>query len=115
MLTAVEDTPERATARAIAPFVKTSLGDVPVEAVAGDANGLEPNGTRGLPRAAFVRVGELHYNTVRDLKQRVSADIVCCSNSIPIQTSTHVLCSFMAMAISPSITHTHTHTHTDLW
>lgn len=77
VLTAVEDTPERATARAIAPFVKTALGDVPLETVSGDADGLEPNGTRDLPRAAFVRVGELHYNTVRDLKQRVSAAIVC--------------------------------------
>jgi hypothetical protein len=70
----VEDTPEKTIARAIAPFVKTAGGDLPPDTVPvdADAHGLSPNGTRDLPRAAFVRIGEIPHNTVGDLKKRVS-------------------------------------------
>lgn len=70
-VTPVEDTPVNVTARSIANLVTTAIGQLAPDAVVGGADGLSDSGTRDLPRASFVRVGELHFQPVLELKKRV--------------------------------------------
>lgn len=70
-LVPVEETPANVTARCIAKLVTTAIGELAENPVPGDEDGLTEGGHQELPHASFVRVGELHFQPVLDLKKRV--------------------------------------------